>query len=342
MFFVHNRIKDIYEVGNIIQKLVPSARIAVAHGQQKGNNLEKIMLKFIEGFFDVLVSTNIIESGLDIPNANTIIINQAHMFGLSDLHQMRGRVGRSNKKAFCYLVTPTVLSLSSDAKRRLIALEEFSMLGDGLNIALKDLDIRGAGNLLGGEQSGFINDLGFETYHKILDEALLELNQPTTKEQNKNLSVFKENNTCLVDVDTEVYIPKNYITNSNERLKMYAFLEKNTEKGFFVKTKKTFKDRFGKIPKNLKNLFLVMEIKKLGSLMAIDKITNKNNKLTLSFNKNSKQNDRKNITIQEIFNFTKREEKNITLKETKKQLIVTFNLVFSLKESLVLLKQIEK
>ena len=195
---------------------------------------------------------------------------------------------------------------------------------------------------MGGEQSGFINDLGFETYHKILDEALLELNQPTTKEQNKNLSVFKENNTCLVDVDTEVYIPKNYITNSNERLKMYAFLEKNTEKGLFAKTKKTFKDRFGKIPKNLKNLFLVMEIKKLGSLMSIDKITNKNNKLTLSFNKNSKQNDRKNITIQEIFNFTKREEKNITLKETKKQLIVTFNLVFSLKESLVLLKQIEK
>ena len=143
VFFVHNRIKDIYEVGNIIQKLVPSARIAVAHGQQKGNNLEKTMLKFIEGFFDVLVSTNIIESGLDIPNANTIIINQAHMFGLSDLHQMRGRVGRSNKKAFCYLITPTLLSLSSDAKRRLIALEEFSMLGDGLNIALKDLDIRG-------------------------------------------------------------------------------------------------------------------------------------------------------------------------------------------------------
>ena len=342
VFFVHNRIKDIYEVGNIIQKLVPSARIAVAHGQQKGNNLEKTMLKFIEGFFDVLVSTNIIESGLDIPNANTIIINQAHMFGLSDLHQMRGRVGRSNKKAFCYLITPTLLSLSSDAKRRLIALEEFSMLGDGLNIALKDLDIRGAGNLLGGEQSGFINDLGFETYHKILDEALLELNQPKTKEQSKNLSVFKENNTCFVDVDTEVYIPKNYITNSNERLKMYAFLEKNTEKGLFSKTKKTFKDRFGKIPKNLKNLFLVMEIKKLGSLMAIDKITNKNNKLTLSFNKKSKQNERKNITIQEIFNFTKREEKNITLKETKKQLIVTFKLIFGLKESLVLLKKIKK
>ena len=145
-----------------------------------------------------------------------------------------------------------------------------------------------------------------------------------------------------MDVDTEVYIPKNYITNSNERLKMYAFIEKNTEKGLFSKTKKAFKDRFGKIPKNLKNLFLVMKIKKFGSLMAIDKITNKNNKLTLTFNKNSKQNDKKNITIQEIFNFTKKEEKNIVLKETKKQLIITFKLVFGLKESLILLKKIKK
>ena len=157
-------IRDsIYTVGSIIQKLVPSARVAVAHGQQKGGLLEKTILKFIEGYCDVLVSTNIIESGLDIPNANTIIINQAHMFGLSDLHQMRGRVGRSNKKAFCYLMIPKLTNLTLEAKKRLVALEEFSNLGDGLNIALKDLDIRGAGNLLGGEQSGFINDLGFDT-----------------------------------------------------------------------------------------------------------------------------------------------------------------------------------
>ncbi|HET9052902.1 MAG TPA: DEAD/DEAH box helicase, partial [Cyclobacteriaceae bacterium] len=169
VFFVHNRVSDIESVANTIYKLVPDAKIGIAHGQMEGHALEKAMMKFIDGEYDVLVSTNIIESGLDIPNANTIIINQAHMFGLSDLHQMRGRVGRSNKKAFCYLLTPPASLLTSDSRKRLAALEEFSDLGDGFKVAMRDLDIRGAGNLLGGEQSGFINDLGFETYHKILD-----------------------------------------------------------------------------------------------------------------------------------------------------------------------------
>ena len=185
VFFVHNRVENIYEIANIVQKLVPNAKVAVAHGQLKGDLLEKTILNFVDGKFDVLVSTNIIESGLDIPNANTIIINQAHMFGLSDLHQMRGRVGRSNRKAFCRLLVPKLTNLNVDAKKRLLALEEFSNLGDGLNIALKDLDIRGAGNLLGGEQSGFINDLGFETYNKILDEALSEVEIPKKKTEFK-------------------------------------------------------------------------------------------------------------------------------------------------------------
>lgn len=342
VFFVHNRVKDIYEVSNIIQQLVPNAKVGVAYGQQKGDELEKTMLRFIEGYFDVLVSTNIIESGLDIPNANTIIINKAHMFGLSDLHQMRGRVGRSNKKAFCYLVTPGVLTLSSDAKRRLIALEEFSMLGDGINIALKDLDIRGAGNLLGGEQSGFINDLGFETYHKILDEALVEIEPKTTKQQTTNIMAFSKVNSCLVDVDTEVYIPKDYIINSNERLKMYDFIEKNTGNNLFSETIDIIKDRFGKIPKNLKNLFVVMEIKNIGTHMEIDKITSKQNRLTIMFNQTKQTHTTKNESVQKIFNFAKKENKNVSMKETKKQLIITFKDVFGLNASLGLLKKLKK
>ncbi len=179
VFFVHNRVGDIEQVGNIILKLVPDARIGVAHGQMDGPKLEKVMMRFIEGEYDILVSTNIIESGLDIPNANTIIINHAHMFGMSDLHQMRGRVGRSNKKAFCYLLTPPTIGLTADARKRLTTLEEFSDLGDGFKVAMRDLDIRGAGNLLGAEQSGFISDLGFDMYHKILDDAVSELKETT-------------------------------------------------------------------------------------------------------------------------------------------------------------------
>ena len=175
VFFVHNRVNDIESIANIIMRLVPDVRIGVAHGQMDGDKLEKVMVAFIEGEYDILVSTNIIESGIDIANANTIIINSAHMFGLSDLHQMRGRVGRSNRKAFCYLLTPSASTLASDSRKRLQTLEEFSELGDGFKVAMRDLDISGAGNLLGAEQSGFVNDLGYELYHKMLDEAVQEL-----------------------------------------------------------------------------------------------------------------------------------------------------------------------
>ena len=177
MFFIHNRVQNIMDVHDLIASYVPGCRIAVAHGQMEGNKLEEIMLDFIAGEYDVLLCTTIVESGLDIPNANTIIVNDAHRFGLSDLHQLRGRVGRSNKKAFCYLLTPPFNTLTEEAQKRLRALEEFSDLGNGINIAMRDLDIRGAGNLLGAEQSGFINDIGFETYHKILDEAIAELKE---------------------------------------------------------------------------------------------------------------------------------------------------------------------
>jgi len=209
IFFVHNRVSDIEQIANVIFRLVPDARIGIAHGQMDGHRLERAMIKFIEGEYDVLVSTNIIESGLDIPNANTIIINQAHMFGLSDLHQMRGRVGRSNKKAFCYLLTPPSSVLSSDSRKRLAALEEFSELGDGFKVAMRDLDIRGAGNLLGAEQSGFISDLGFDTYHKILDDAIQELKETEFKdlfaeELAEKVKLIVQD--CIIETDLEILI----------------------------------------------------------------------------------------------------------------------------------------
>src|SRR5699024_7159993 len=182
VFFVHNRIENIKEVTGMIQRLVPDARIGIGHGQMEGKKLEQLMLRFINGEFDVLVSTTIIENGLDVPNANTMFIHNAQNFGLSDLHQMRGRVGRSNKKAFCYFITPPYSAMAEDGRKRLQAVEQFSDLGSGINIAMKDLEIRGAGDLLGGEQSGFINDLGFETYQKILQEAIEELKEDEFRE----------------------------------------------------------------------------------------------------------------------------------------------------------------
>ena len=198
VYFVHNRIENIQEVAGLIQRLCPNAKVGIGHGQMEGKKLEQLMLAFMEGEFDVLVSTTIIESGLDIPNANTIIINNANNFGLSDLHQMRGRVGRSNKKAFCYLLAPPAYSLTSDARKRLNALEQFSDLGSGFNIAMRDLDIRGAGDLLGAEQSGFISDIGFDMYQKILDEAIKELKE----EEFKDLYQEDKNNELVVRLPT--------------------------------------------------------------------------------------------------------------------------------------------
>ncbi|MDH5598700.1 MAG: transcription-repair coupling factor, partial [Cyclobacteriaceae bacterium] len=228
VFFIHNRIKDIDEIANIVHKMVPDARIGLAHGQMDGPKLEKAMVNFIEGEYDVLVSTNIVESGLDIPNANTIIINQAHMFGMSDLHQMRGRVGRSNKKAFCYLLTPPTIGLTNEARKRLKTLEEFSDLGDGFKVAMRDLDIRGAGNLLGAEQSGFITDLGFDTYHKILDEAIQELKETKFKDlfesELKDVTKLLKQD-CIIETDLELLIPEDYVSNISERLSIYTTLD---------------------------------------------------------------------------------------------------------------------
>lgn len=286
VFFVHNRISDIDSIANTIYKLVPDARIGIAHGQMDGDKLEKVMVRFIEGEYDVLVSTNIIESGLDIPNANTIIINQAHLFGLSDLHQMRGRVGRSNKKAFCYLLTPPTAVLSSDSRKRLSALEEFSELGDGFKVAMRDLDIRGAGNLLGAEQSGFINDLGFDTYHKILDDAIQELKESEFKElfaeelSEKAKQIVPD---CVIETDLEILIPETYVASTRERLQLYAALDDVKEETALQSFVESLRDRFGALPPSVVQLINTVRLRWYSEQLGFEKVSLKNGKLRATF-----------------------------------------------------------
>ena len=325
VFFVHNRIKDIEQVGNIIIKLVPDARIGIAHGQMEGHKLEKVMVKFIEGEYDVLISTNIIESGLDIPNANTIIINQAHTFGLSDLHQMRGRVGRSNKKAFCYLLSPPSIGLTSEARKRLKTLEEFSQLGDGFKVAMRDLDIRGAGNLLGAEQSGFINDLGFDTYHKILDEAVSELKENEFKDLFKHELKIDESllvKDCNIETDFEVLIPEEYVSNISERLHLYNELDNIKDEEHLQRYVNSIKDRFGSIPQPVQDLIKIVRLRWLAEKLGFEKVILKNG--TFKGYLVSTENSRfyKSELFGNILRFVKRHPRTCKLKEVKNRAIL--------------------
>jgi transcription-repair coupling factor (superfamily II helicase) len=286
VFFVHNRVSDIEQIANVIYRLVPDSRIGIAHGQMDGNRLEKVMVKFIDGEYDVLVSTNIIESGLDIPNANTIMINQAHMFGLSDLHQMRGRVGRSNKKAFCYLLTPPASLLTSDSRKRLAALEEFSELGDGFKVAMRDLDIRGAGNLLGAEQTGFITDLGFDTYHKILDDAIQELKETDfaelfAPELAKKAALIVQD--CVIETDLEILIPETFVNSTTERLQLYSRLDNIKDEDQLEKFVGEVRDRFGPIPQSVEELINSVRLRWLGEKLGFEKLVLKGEKLRAYF-----------------------------------------------------------
>jgi len=281
VFFVHNRIQNLKELAGMIQRLVPDARVGIAHGQMGGDELEEVMSNFIEGVFDVLVSTAIVESGIDISNANTIIINDAQNFGLSDLHQLRGRVGRNNKHAFCYLLAPPFHLLPSDSKKRLMAIEQFSDLGSGLHIAMRDLDIRGAGNLLGGEQSGFINDIGFETYQKILNEALEELKQEHFQdlyeaELKKSNHFVKD---TLLETDFEILIPDEYVGSITERISLYKELddlEKEEQMQDFIKN---MVDRFGPIPEPAMRLIETMRLRWVAAQIGIEKLVLKSEKM---------------------------------------------------------------
>lgn len=325
VFFVHNRISDIEHIANIIFKLAPDARIGIAHGQMEGNRLEKVMMKFIDGDYDILVSTNIIESGLDIPNANTIIINQAHMFGLSELHQMRGRVGRSNKKAFCYLLTPPASALSSDSRKRLSALEEFSDLGDGFKVAMRDLDIRGAGNLLGAEQTGFITDLGFEAYHKILDEAIQELKETEFKQlfsQELAEKVKLLIQDCTIETDLEILIPETYVGNTSERLQLYAQLDNLKNEEALDRFRHALKDRFGPIPASVEQLMDTVNLRWMGEALGFDKIILKGQRLKAYFI-SGKADYFKSETFGKILAFVQAHPRKCKLKDISGKLILT-------------------
>jgi len=331
VFFVHNRVSDIDQVANVIFKLVPDSRIGIAHGQMQGHQLEKVMIKFIEGEYDVLVSTNIIESGLDIPNANTIMINQAHTFGLSDLHQMRGRVGRSNKKAFCYLLTPTSSVLSSDSRKRLAALEEFSELGDGFKVAMRDLDIRGAGNLLGAEQSGFISDIGFDMYHKILDDAIQELKETDFKdlfaeELAEKIKLIVQD--CVIETDLEILIPETYINNSSERLQLYSSLDNIKDEAALQKFNESLKDRFGPIPESVEQLINSVRLRWMGEELGFEKISLKNEKLRAYFI-SGKEEYFKSDVFGKVLTFVQSHARQCRMKETSGKLILTIENILS-------------
>ena len=343
VYFIHNRVENIKEVAGTLQRLIPNAKIRVGHGQMEGKKLESIMMNFMNGDFDVLVATTIIESGLDITNANTIIINQAQNFGLSDLHQMRGRVGRSNKKAFCFLITPPQSSLTSEARKRLRALEEFSDLGSGFNIAMRDLDIRGAGNLLGGEQSGFISDIGYETYQKILDEAIQELKEGEFKElyaeelKEENRVFVKD---CIIETDMEILIPTNYVNAVDERLRLYKRLNdirKEDELQIFIKN---LKDRFGNIPHQTEELISTMRLKWLAQKIGLERLYMKNRILRGYFISNPESNYFQSKRFGEILSFVQENPKACKIKETKGKLAITFNQITSIEEAFITLNQI--
>ena len=338
VFFIHNRIGDLDNLANIILKLVPDAKVAVAHGQMEGSKLEDVMLKFIDGDYDVLVSTNIVESGLDIPNANTIIINQAHMFGLSDVHQMRGRVGRSNRKAYCFLFTPPLSLLTADARKRLHTLEEFSDLGDGFKVAMRDLDIRGAGDILGSEQSGFITDLGFEAYHKILDEAIQELKETEFKSLFAHeLSIKPILEDCIIETDLELLIPENYVGNITERLGLYTQLDDFKTKEQLAEFEKNLSDRFGPIPKSVRQLMRSVELRWLAVGLGFEKLILKDNNLRGYFISKPNSEFFQTDTFGAVLDFVKLNPGLCVLKEVGQKLMLKFEGVKNIEKGIEML-----
>jgi transcription-repair coupling factor (superfamily II helicase) len=343
-FFVHHRVKDIYEVGKHIERICPGVKVAVAHGQLEGDHLEDVMMRFIEGEYDVLVATTIIEAGLDISNANTIIINNAHMFGLSDLHQMRGRVGRSNKKAFCYLMVPSIIGMSNDARRRLQAIEEFSDLGSGFNVAMRDLDIRGAGNLLGGEQSGFIAEIGFEMYHKILDEAIHELKEDEFADLFKDEKPVNklESRDCNLETDFEALIPDNYVRNIGERLNLYNALSSTHTDEDLEKFGRQLLDRFGPIPKEVNDLISLIKLREIGKKMGFEKLILKKNQMLAYFPSEQKQYYYQSELFTGMLQFVQTHPKLCKLKQSNQNLILIFFEVNTIQHGMHLLLELEK
>ena len=332
IFFLHNKVEELPSICEILQRLVPDMRICVAHGKMESKELENRILDFMRGDYDMLLCTTIIENGLDIPNANTIIINQAQNIGLSDLHQLRGRVGRSDRKGFCYLIVPPMVTITEDARRRLRAIEEFSDLGSGFNIAMQDLDIRGAGNLLGAEQSGFIMDMGYETYQKILSEAMEELGVETGMTAAKISGSFMVEST--IETDQVALIPDSYIDITAEKIRIYKQLDGMTSEKEMELVKERLTDRFGKMPQEVINLFSVVKIKNLGSSMGFEKIIIKNGMLIMFFISNPMSMYYKSDVFGRILANANKYERIFNLKQTEGKLKIVSRGIDSLQKAL--------
>ena len=339
VFFIHNRVENIKEVAGMIQRLIPDAKIGIGHGQMEGKQLEEVMLAFINGDYDILVATTIIESGLDVPNANTIFIHNAQHFGLSDLHQMRGRVGRSNKKAFCYFITPNLSELPEDSRKRMQAIAQFSDLGSGIHIAMKDLEIRGAGDLLGGEQSGFINDIGFDAYQKILQEAVTELKENEFAElyaDEAQQAVYLTD--TQLDSDFELLYPDNYINSITERLNLYNELSNLKNEEELSQYEYRLIDRFGALPPQARDLLNSVRIKWLATQMGIERLVMKQGKMLGYFIADQQSKFYQSGTFQRVLAFVQRNSDKCHLneKETRNglRLIITFDKITSIDKAL--------
>jgi len=334
VFFIYNRIQGLREMASLIEALCPDLSVGIAHGQMEGHELEKHILDFIDKKYDVLVCTNIVESGVDIPNVNTIIVNNAHHFGLSDLHQLRGRVGRSNKKAFCYLLSPPMSTLPDDSRKRLQTLEQHSELGSGFQIAMRDLDIRGAGNLLGGEQSGFMAEIGFEMYQKILDEAIRELKRSEFKE------LFKEEisrqddfvQDCTIDTDLEILIPDDYVESITERLSLYQRLDNCENEEELQSMAAEMKDRFGPLPQEVEDLFVTVRCRKLAVDLGFEKMSLKDETLRCYFINRPDSPYFESQTFQQILSFIQTGTNKAKLKQSGKLFIMIVNEMKSMEE----------
>ncbi|MDH4471471.1 MAG: transcription-repair coupling factor [Fluviicola sp.] len=343
VYFVNNRLANIKEIAGMISRLCPGVRVGIGHGQMDGKQLEKIMMDFINGEYDVLLATTIIESGIDISNANTILINDAHNFGLSDLHQLRGRVGRSNKKGFCYLIAPSFSLLTSEARKRLEALVQFSDLGSGFNIAMKDLDIRGAGNLLGGEQTGFISEIGFEMYQKILNEAIEELREEEFKD------LFEERTTdqltsyvrdCVLETDFELRIPEDYINNVAERLSIYQELDGLSTSEELEQHKQQLIDRFGPMPRLVKELFHSFEMRWLAQEIGFERLVIKSGTMIGYFVANSQSKYYDSPQFTQVLKYVQQQPKDCKLSEKNDRLRMLYTNVMSMDQAFARLKEI--
>lgn len=348
VFFINNRIENIKEIAGMIQRLVPDARVGIGHGQMEGKKLEELMLAFMNGEFDVLVATTIIESGLDVPNANTIFINNANNFGLSDLHQMRGRVGRSNKKAFCYFITPPYSVMTEDARKRINALEQFSELGSGFNIAMKDLEIRGAGDLLGGEQSGFINEIGFETYQKIMNEAIEELKENEFRDlyphqENEDREYVKD---IQIDSDFELLFPDEYINNVSERLNLYNELSLIKDEKTLENFESKLTDRFGPLPKPALALLDSIRIKWIATRIGIEKLVMKHGKMVGYFISDQQSDFYQSNRFTNLLAFVQKHPDVCRMKEKQTpnglRLLLTFEHVKTIRKALEMIEMIDK